>query len=260
MNKSFKVLGLVSTVAFALASPVFAATYNGNQATGFGGPFGNGLLALTSSGGTVSGTITPGNNVSATTGQLYDEAVIYIDSQAGGFANTSTFTAALQVNGNVDFLQQAAAGTNGTVRATLNFATGFGADYVIALSPQNAAFGALYAITATGGLNFLQSINLAPTGTVGPYTFNFSLANIGSPNSFGFSTTYLNAHNDIFRSNEAIGNTITDLTNPANTNNPGQDTALAGFSTFAVPEPSTWALMLGGAGLLGLRFRRRLIS
>lgn len=257
MNTSLKALGVVSTAVCAFASSVLATSYNGNKATGFGGPFGNGMLTFTSSSGTVSGTITPGNNVSATTGQIYDEAVIYIDSVAGGFANTSTFTAATLANGNADYLQQAVAGSNGTLRATVNFATGFGADYAIGISPSNAAFGALYSITATGGLNFLQSVNLAPTGGVGPYTFSFSLANIGSPTSFRFSTTYLNAHNDLFRSNETIGNTITDVTTPSNTGNLGQDTASVGFVTFAVPEPGTWAMMLGGVGVLALSLRRR---
>ena len=268
MNKFLKTFGITSAAAFALALSAQAQTtnYAGNGATGFGGPFGNGMLTFSSDGTTVSGTITPGNNVSATTGQLYDEAVIYIDSQAGGFTDTSTFTAAL-TNGNIDYLQQAAAGTNGTVRATLDYAAGFGADYVIALSPTQAQFGALYSITSTGGLNFLQSINLDQTGKVGPYSFNFTLANIGSPTSFNFSTTYINAHvdangNEAYRSNEAIGNTITDVTNPANTNNVGQDTGLVGFSTFAavatvVPEPSTWAMLLGGVGML-VAFQRRL--
>ena len=275
MKKSFRILGLTSATALALSLSAYAqtTTYNGNGATGFGGPFGNGMLTFSSDGTTLSGTLTPGNNSGTPTGsgQIYDEAVIYIDSQAGGFTDTSTLTAA-QTNGNVDFLQQAAAGTNGTLRSTVDFAPGFGADYVLALSPTQAQFGALYAITSTGGLNFVQSVNITPVGAAGPYTFSFALANIGSPTSFNFSTTYLNAHittpngvttNNLFRSNEAIGNTVTDVTAPTNTGNPGQDTVSLGVNVFGtpigVPEPGTWAMMiLGGCGsLVGLRRRLR---
>lgn len=40
-------------------------------------------------------------------------------------------------------------------------------------------------------------------------------------------------------------------------NNPREVSHLAFFGTLAVPEPSTWAMMIGGFGLLGAAARRR---
>src|SRR3954471_3607663 len=61
-----------------------AATYSGNGNSGFGGPIGLGSLTLTDNGTTVSGTVNKGPN------GFNDVLVLYIDSQAGGFADTST--------------------------------------------------------------------------------------------------------------------------------------------------------------------------
>src|SRR5438874_10092980 len=73
--------GLVSISFSALA-----ATYSGNGNTGFGGPIGLGSLTLTDNGTTVSGTVNKGPN------GFNDVLVLYIDSQAGGFADTSGFS------------------------------------------------------------------------------------------------------------------------------------------------------------------------
>ena len=282
MKKSLKLIGLASTAVCMLSvSAQAATTYAGNGNTGFGGPAGNGMLTFSDDGTTLTGTITPGaNNGAGVAGQFYDEAVIYFDTQAGGFNNTSTLIAApfVDSNGtsNPDILQQAAAGVAsngfGTQRATVNFATGFGADYVLALSPTNTGNGALYSLNTNGTLNFISTETFLQTTTsAGPKTFSLSLANIGSPTSFQFATTYLSTHTQmtnmgvpsgsiIFRSNETFGNSLSDVTTPTQTNNPGNDTALLGVNTYntsLVPEPSTWAMMLGGFATLALLQHRR---
>jgi hypothetical protein len=250
---------LALVLLLATTSAAMAATYPGNGATGFGGPVGNGTLTLTDNGTTLTGTVTAGG-----AGTLPDDLVIYIDSKAGGFTNTSTFT---DTGGGGDTLRKAISGFNGTLRSTVNFAAGFDADFAIGISPANANFGALFTLDnvanftyGTDGTN--GNANLTPTGNVaGPFTFTISLASLGiAPGgSFDIATTYGNFHSDVFRSNEAFGNTVTDVTNPANTGNIGQDTAALGFSTYtasAVPEPAT-ILLLGPALLGGMFFVRR---
>lgn len=246
---------MIKKLAFALlsvtASAAMATTYPGNGGTGFGGPVGGSgaSLSLTNNATTLFGTITG----SAASPQLFDELVIYIDSQAGGFTTTSGFTD----TGGGDTLHKAISGFDGTIRGILNFAPTFGADFAIAISPTQAQFGGLYGLTAAGGTNFLGTVNLSPTNAAGPYTFSLSLASIGSPTSFNLATTYINAHSDIYRSNEAY-NTVTGTANDG-AGNFGRNDTLASFSTYtvaAVPEPAT-VLLLGPALLGGIFFVRR---
>ncbi|MEY2487046.1 MAG: trimeric autotransporter adhesin [Verrucomicrobiota bacterium] len=248
------------------AAAAQATTYPGNGATGFGGPVGdaaNGAsLTFTSDGTTLFGTIT----TPTTATSLSDELVIYLNTTAGGFTSTATFTdtGGATSNANGDVLRRATSGfgfsggPSGTTvtRSTVNFAPTFGADFAIALSPNNAFFGSLYTLDNPSNFTFDGSINLSPTNANGPYTFSIALALLGNPTSFDFATTYLNSHSDIFRSNEAY-NSVSDVTNPGNTGNLGTDTAQIGFNTFAVvPEPASLALIACGAPLL-LALRRR---
>ncbi len=271
MNKSLKTLGLASAAAFVLSLSAQAATttatYNGNGNAGFDGAVGDGMLTFSSDGTTLNGTITNGS-----TGSGYnDTTVIYVDSVAGGFTTTSGFT-----DSGTDNLRASISGfsTNTNTRATLNFATGFAADYAIAFGPTSAQFGAVFQLANNGSFTYIGSINISPTGAAGSganvsptFTFSLPLSYIGSPTTFNFATTYLdggtfvntatNAMDSAYRSNETYGNSITDTTTPTNTNNIGQDTATLGFLTFPVPEPGTWAMMiLGGLGLL-IGFQRR---
>ena len=278
MIKSFTTLGLASAAALALSFSAQAQTqtYAGNGAVGFGGPVGAGMLTFSSNGTTLTGTFTTGNNGGTNT--AYDELVIYISTGGAGSNTTAGFTDdGGMANG--DVLHEAISGydqtaAGGTVQSIVNFAPGFNANYAIALGPVGAGFGALFGLPGTGtatanAFDYLGTANLTPTGNrnapvAGPYTFSISLASIGSPKSFQFSTTYLNSDSadTIYRSNEAF-NSITDTTTPTNTGNPGQDTVTLGVDTFGtptggVPEPSTWAMMLGGVAMLaGFVYRRR---
>src|SRR3954467_13538885 len=117
---AFGALVAVSGLALSVAQ-VQAATYSGNGNTGFGGPLGTGSLTLSDNGTTVSGTLTRGS------GNLNDLVVIYIDPPSGGFNTASGF------NDQDDSHRRAISGVGGFGRSTVNFASGFNADYAIAI-------------------------------------------------------------------------------------------------------------------------------
>lgn len=230
----------------SLAITAQSATYSGNGNSGFGGPIGLGSLTLTDNGTTVSGTLNKGPN------GFNDVLVLYIDSTAGGFADTSGFA------DGADGLRKAISGFDGAAnRSLLTFSGGFSPDYAIALGPASDNFGGLWQLGNGGAnsLNFISSVNLNPTGNNNSptYTFSFNVSQIGiTPNSgttFALFGTYLS--NSGFRSDEAIaGNDV-----GAQGWNPFLQTALATYTI--VPEPSTAALLsLSAAALLGLRRRR----
>jgi hypothetical protein len=227
----------------ACAGAAHAATYSGNGSSGFGGPIGLGSLTLSDDGTTISGTINKGPN------GFNDVLVIYIDSVAGGFADTSGFGDAN------DGLRKAISGFDGgTNRSVLTF-NGMLPDYALALGPSSDSFGGLWGL-ANGGansLNFVSSANLSPTGTNSSptYTISFALSDIGlTPNTANIIFlvgTYIS--NSGYRSDEAL---------PGNLSgnqgwNPFSQTAVATYVT--LPAPGSAAL-LGLGGLIIARRRR----
>lgn len=238
-----KYLSLTTTGILALGLCAQATNYSGNGNSGFGGPVGQGSLDLTDNGTTVSGTVNKGPN------GFNDVLVIYIDSVAGGFADTSGFA-----DGN-DGLRKAISGFDGgSNRSQMNFMSGFLPDYAIALGPSSDSFGGLWQLFNGGGnsLGYINTVNLNPTGNnLSPtYTFSFNLSDIGlaAGQSFKLFGTYIS--NSGYRSDEAV---------------PGNDSGTQGWNTFSqtayatyntIPEPATGALF-GLAALLGLALRRR---
>jgi hypothetical protein len=210
MKRNACSIGAVLLLSLCLSAQ--AATYPGNGNSGFGGPIGLGSLTLTDDGTTVSGTVNKGPN------SFNDVLVIYIDSVAGGFADTSGFA-----DGN-DGLRKAISGFDGGVnRSLMTFAGGFLPDYAIALGPSSDNFGGLWQL-ANGGANslvFVNSVNLSPTGdpNSATYTFSFNLSDLGLvPNSgasFGLFGTYTS--NTGYRSDEAL---------------PGNDVGTQGWNPF----------------------------
>jgi hypothetical protein len=234
----------------SLAISVQATTYSGNGNTGFGGPIGNGSLTLTDNGTTLSGTITKGPSA------FNDTLVIYIDSVAGGFADTSGFA------DSADGSRKSISGFDGGAnRSVMTFASGFAPDYALALGPQNDSFGGLWSL-ANGGANslgFISSANLTPTGagssSSSTFTFSISLASIGltpgAGQSFELFGTYTSDSG--FRSTEAIAG------NDSGTQgwNNFTQTSFATYATTPVPEPTTMALGAGGLAFLYILRRRR---
>src|SRR3989449_2884552 len=142
---------------FAASAAVFcfstsAATYSGNGNSGFGGPIGLGSLTLTDNGTTVSGTVNKGPN------GFNDVLVIYLDSVAGGFTDTSGFAD----SGPGDGLRKAISGFDGGGnRSLMTFAGGFSPDYAIALGPYSDNFGGLWQLFNGGDCSpgFITSVN-----------------------------------------------------------------------------------------------------
>src|SRR5260221_11089566 len=116
---------------FAAFAAVFcfsasAATYYGNGNSSFGGPIGLGSLTLTDDGTTVSGTINKGPN------GFNDVLVLYIDSTAGGFSDTSGFA------DGADGLRRAISGFDGGGNRSLLAFSGMAPEYAVALGPSQA--------------------------------------------------------------------------------------------------------------------------
>jgi len=237
MNKFFAV-GLALFVSLGGSS--VAAIYNGNGGTSFSGVVGKGSLTLTDNGTTVSGTFAKG-----TTGDFLDVLVLFIDSKSGGFSTTSGFT------DSDTKLTRAVSGIDGTGnRALANFATGFSADYAIALRPRSAADpDQLFQLVNNGSHNRVGSVNLSPVGTGSSttYTFSFNWSDIGvtpgSGASFKFESTYIGDTGS--RSLESFESLTGDVGwNSVTFNN---------FDTYvtAVPEMTNPALAIFGGIALG---------
>jgi len=235
MNKFFA----VGVALFVSVGGSLGAIYNGNGDSSFFGAVGQGSLALTDNGTTVSGTFTKG------TGDFLDVLVLFIDSKSGGFSTTSGFT---DSGGR---LTRAISGTDGSGnRAIADFATGFSADYAIALRPRSAADpDQLFQLVNNGSHNRVGSVNLNPVNTASSstYTFSFNWSDIGetpgSGASFKFESTYIGDTGS--RSLESFESL---------TGNTGWD--YISFNTFdtyvtAVPEMTNPALAIFGGIVLG---------
>ena len=210
MIKKLAIALLSVTASAALHAP----TFPGNGATGFGDQIGTGSLKATISGGNVNFTLTAG------AAGFNNDLAIYIDSVAGGFGNTSTFT------DTADGGRRTLSGKGATTgQSIVTFAPGFTANFGIDLTKTSANLFALNtgAFTFTPGATFGSTV-----GNV--TTFSLSLASIGNPSSFKLVANIVNPNdnaggnnNDLFRSNETFG---TSTTSVAGNGNPGNNGTL----------------------------------
>ncbi|MFM1902701.1 MAG: hypothetical protein RLZZ440_601 [Planctomycetota bacterium] len=196
-------------------------TFAGNQNTSFGGAVGTGSLQVSNDAlGAINFTYTRGSS-------NFDNAiVIYIDSEAGGATSTSGFI------DTGDGLRRAISGLDGSNRSTLNFTSGFEADYAIAL---NNSFAGLWSLSNSANFPFKTSAGLTPssaTQTEASYTFGISAADIGlvanSGGAFSFFSSYISE--SAYRSVETFGASYT-----------GAPTA--GWTTFDAAASNTVALV-----------------
>jgi hypothetical protein len=135
-------------------------------------------------------------------GGLFDQGVIYVDSQPGGSPSTALFT------DNADPLRAAisALAQNGSGdRSDITFAPGFEADFAIGFE---AGFAGVWALVEGGAHTFLTTANINPAGApvAGEFEIDLALADLGlSPgDSFDYVVTYVNSMN-AFRSDEFHG-------------------------------------------------------
>lgn len=175
------------------------SNYSGNGNNGFGDPIGTSTLSATDNGTDVTFVLTRGS------GSFNDFMTIYFDSRTGGFGNTSTF------NDQADANRRAISGINGGGRSTVNFPSGFLADFAISV---NTGFGGLWSLASGGNnsLGFVKSVGTPSSSTFSTYTFVLSKTDLGiaaiDPLSFNFLITYGNPNgvSGYFRSNEGYGN------------------------------------------------------
>ncbi len=178
------IVGALSLISLEPAEAAFTGQYSGD---GTGGPIGGGQLYMEDRGSYVRCTLTKG------AGQVQNNIVFFIDSVAGGYADTSGFT---DISGPQ---QRAISGFNGTDRATAYFASGFRADYALALRIDYGGY--MYGLTPDADGLFVRGQNawFDPyyNPNSGTYTFNIYWNDIGlgdvAPGSrgFRFETAYV---------------------------------------------------------------------
>lgn len=234
----------VAALAAGSGQSQVVESFSGNGNTGFGGTVGNGILQISSDiTGSLDFTFTRGTDT------FNNALVIYFDTVSGGAASTSGFT------DSADGLRVAISGFNGTDRSTLNFASGFEADYAIAL---DSSFAGLWSLSNGADFGFVSEAGLAPVGnqSATSYTFSISGSDIGltagSGQSFSFFTSYISS--TAFRSTETFGASFSGSPTQGYTTFDA-----AGSNSFTtIPEPSTYALLaLSALGLAGYAARRR---
>jgi hypothetical protein len=223
----------VAAALISLGLSAQAADYLGNGNNAWGGAVGLGTLSLTDDGTTLNVTLTKGP------GDLNDALVIYIDSVAGGYTDTSTFT------DSGDGARTAISGFNGTDRSMMTFMSGFEPDYAVSIEGGYASL-----FTLDNVANFTWQTGTGQAGNTSPtFSLSFPLANIGvtGGDSFKLFGTYIAT--SAWRGPEAIAGDDTG----SDGYNPFTQTA---FSVYPIPEPSILALLgLGLGGFLCLRRR-----
>lgn len=248
-----KLRNLIAAIAATtFAVPLHAAmTYNGNAATGFGGPIGNGSLNITDDGTNLTFTFNRG-----TSGNFNDFLVIYFDSQAGGAASLPT-------SGEIGSPFVGRRAIVNEFGSGLTFPTAFTSDYGFALKSNGSASNHLFTTPSGASANtvgFVSNPTVSNFGNTAASSYSWSIpvtslgmtANSGA--TFKFVSTYLNPSDGggadaTFRSNEAFGASL-------GGSNPGFSslTFPSSLSYTIVPEPSSAVLGLIGSLLI---FRRR---
>lgn len=209
-------------------------------------------VAQTTYGGSDDGSSVGGPNANSDAA----EAAFLVDATSYGTVTTLDFeSAATGDSGSFSF-------PGVTVSSTSGFGNGFS-------GVSDTTLGNLYGYSIGGGSKWFGF----PTGTA---TFNFA----GTTNSFGFYTTGLQTSFGTTLTVSMNGANATTFNLPVNVNGGasyfGFTTASAfntvtidrpGFDAWgidrvsynlgAVPEPSTWALMILGFGAIGAAMRRR---
>ena len=250
MKTSWKLC--LGAVLLSGAFSTFAAgTFPGNGFTGFGGAVGTGSISISDSLAGMTVTLNRG------AGALNDALVLYLDTQSGGFSDTSSFS------DNADGGRTAISGANiGSGSRTVAAFGALQADYAIAI--ENSFIGVFgLAAGGNGSLNFLFGQAQSGNNSDPSYTINISPAQMsqigltaGVQQTFSFVGSYISTA--AYRANETIGTSITvpgDGSGNAGFNN---QQGFTGYNSYQlVPEPSFAALLIFGAAALSVIRRRK---
>ena len=253
MKATKTIIGTIIAV-LTVSLSASATTYSGNGSFAWNGAIGLGSLTLTDNGTTVFGSLTTGGGLGG------NAFVLYLQTGGGGFNSTIGF------NDSNDQLRSAisqytATGNGGGVgQSVLDFASGFAPNYAIAMQPDSGInFGGLWQL-ANGGansLNYVNSVNLSPTGvdTTGTYTFSFNLSDVGLTAGQSFELFGMQISQTGYSSPEALGGNLTGANGWGGTQN---EVGYSTYTTTPVPEPSTLAIcgLSGLAALLAVRRRK----
>jgi hypothetical protein len=249
---------LIASAAVAALNSSAQTTYNGNGASGFGGAVGNGSVTISDTSSSMTVTFNRGLS-----GNLDNDLVLYLDTQPGGFSDTSQFS------DNGDGGRTAISGFNSSnpSRTIATFASGFQADYAISI--ENSFIG-VFGLVAGGNnsLNFLFGQGQSSVDSDASYSITITAAQmsqIGLTAGSGQSFLFVGSEDSdsAYRANETIGNSITTPDGPGSAPNSGFNgtqlfTQSLSYTLVSTPEPSTLALLgIFGAGALMVLHRRR---
>ena len=279
-NHDFEFGGVISgtgssvTVTSAVTNTEILYLYGHNTYTGGTTINGNGALGLGANDSAGSGLIT----INATKGGLVLNTGVTLTNpiqfNSGGLAGLGTFTPS-SINGNSTLTRTLTFGTNqiifpgipgknrdftGTLTIGINTAFATGGKFQMDIQDPASTEG-------YGHLNVTGDLSLVGISTAG---FTIELNSVDASGRPGFASTIVwgntysipfvtattitgfNAANFAFNTTYFQGGAI-----PASAFSVSQIGTSLYLNFSAVPEPSTWALMVTGLGLLGLRTWRR---
>ncbi len=250
------ILLLLASATVAALSGSAQTTYNGNGGTGFGGAVGNGSVTISDTATSMTVTFNRGSS-----GNMDNDLVLYLDTQPGGFADTSQFS------DNGDGGRTAISGFNSSnpSRTLLTFASGFQADYAISI--ENSFIG-VFGLAAGGNnsLNYLFGQSQSGVDSDASYSITLTSAQMsmigltaGSGQLFAFVGSL--DSDTAYRANETIGPSVTtpgDGSGNAGFSDPQSFTGSLNYQLVSTPEPSTLALLgVFGAGTWFAARRRK---
>ena len=247
-HKQFASLAASALVALALCAPDSASAFSASATTflTFGSNTSAGAIYVSAGGQGWAGISS--YCLACVTQSISSGATDFsIDGANYNYNVPSTTSTAVPTNDGlgtytqtVDF-SKLAGGYGGTISLTQ------GGDYVFVANFDNII------ITGIPGNNFVN-LNIPYTygysNPTGSYPFRSSVPVSGNVDIYGttFSPLTLTAHNAYNNSRPRFGGFTVDWSGTVS-NTP--------ISTSPIPEPSEWALMLGGLGLLGFIARRK---
>jgi hypothetical protein len=254
-----------------------ASVFNGNGATGFGGPVGKGNVTITDNGaGSVTFVFNPAP--SHPSGVDSNNLVLYLSTGATGLADTSTLVDDGDNGGTGTTIDSGREGISGyndgsaaqgnpqnpPSRSLVAFPTGFQATYAIAMEGGFVGLFKLPPATGNGLLTFVDGANQ----TMYPLSLTIPFSEIGlsQGSSFSLVGTLIDG-TAAYRSNEAIGDALLNPpsspgTSLAKNSNPGFNNLISftDFDTYnsqSVPEPAALGFLALGATLMPLRRRAK---